>query len=156
MILIIQGFLNCLEYIWSPHYLPETDNPSDYGRIYPIRYYNPQINKWNTINSFQYPTPSAHSAAGINLDVVARPSKFDAPYFIERQPLRRYVNIKDLDWESDEPQNTPTPSPSKYRHRRPTWNWRDDYVIRGGRVFKKTEKDFELRPGTSCSLVSVH
>ena len=47
LILIIQGFLNCLEYIWSPHYLRETDNPSDYGRIYPIRYYDPQIDEWN-------------------------------------------------------------------------------------------------------------
>ncbi len=134
--------------------MPERGNPSDYGRIYPIGYHNPHTDEWNAINPFQYPTPPPHAAAGINLDIVPQTSNFDAPYIFERKPLQHYANIKDLDWESDEPQPTPTPSPSK--HRVVTWNWRDSYIIRGGKVFKNIERDLELHQDANCPLVSVH
>lgn len=105
---------------WNPTYSSETDGPCDYGRLTFLEYYNPHTDKHITFSPNEHITPPLYSSMGIDFDTVARPTDFDAPFFIRQKKIKRYVGIKDLEWESDESDQTPTPSPNK--HCRSQWN----------------------------------
>jgi hypothetical protein len=92
---------------WNPTYLSELDGPPDYGRLTFFEYYNPHTDKHITFNPNGHVTPPLYSSMGIDFDTVARPTDFNAPFFINQKKIRRYARIKDLEWESDESdQNT--------------------------------------------------